>query len=100
MFGSLDYYSYICSVIGKKPDRRPIHPYQDILGGELIKRKYMVRVRVKFSADLVVEGETLEQAQEKWLTMPLFSEEAKECGVEYSETLLVEDAETYEEINW
>ena len=60
----------------------------------------MVRVRVKFSADLVVEAETLEQAQEKWLTMPLFSEEAKECGVEYSETLLVEDAETYEEINW
>ena len=60
----------------------------------------MVRVRVKFSADLIVEGETIEQAQEKWLTMPLFSEEAKECGVEYSETLLVEDAETYEEINW
>jgi hypothetical protein len=60
----------------------------------------MVRVRIKFSADLVVEAETLEQAQEKWLTMPLFSEEAKECGVEYSETLLVEDAETYEEINW
>ena len=60
----------------------------------------MVRVRIKFSSDLVVEAETLEQAQEKWLTMPLFSEEAKECGVEYSETLLVEDAETYEEINW
>ena len=60
----------------------------------------MVRVRVKFSSDLVAEAETLEQAQEKWLTMPLFSEEAKECGVEYSETLLVEDAETYEEINW
>ena len=60
----------------------------------------MVRVRVKFSADLIVEGETIEQAQEKWLTMPLFSEEAKECGVEYSETLLVEDAETYEDINW
>ena len=60
----------------------------------------MVRVRIKFSADLVVEAETIEQAQEKWLTMPLFSEEAKDCGVEYSETLLVEDAETYEEINW
>ena len=60
----------------------------------------MVRVRIKFSADLVVEGETIEQAQEKWLTMPLFSEEANDCGVEYSETLLVEDAETYEEINW
>lgn len=60
----------------------------------------MVRVRIKFSADLVVEAETLEQAQEKWLSMPLFSEEAKDCGVEYSETLLVEDAETYEDINW
>jgi hypothetical protein len=60
----------------------------------------MTRIRIKFSADLVVEGETIEQAQEKWLTMPLFSEEANDCGVEYSETLLVEDAETYEEINW
>jgi len=60
----------------------------------------MVRVRIKFSADLVVEAETIEQAQEKWYCMPLFSEEAKDCGVEYSETLLVEDAETYEEINW
>jgi hypothetical protein len=60
----------------------------------------MVRVRVKFSADLIVEGETIEQAQEKWFTMPLFSEEAKDCGMEYSETLLVEDAETYEDINW
>jgi hypothetical protein len=60
----------------------------------------MVRVRIKFSADLVVEAETLEQAQEKWFAMPLFSEEAKDCGVEYSETLLVEDAETYEDINW
>lgn len=60
----------------------------------------MTRIRIKFSADLVVEGETIEQAQEKWLTMPLFSEEANDCGVEYSETLLVEDAETYEDINW
>ena len=60
----------------------------------------MVKVRVKFSADLVVEAETLEQAHEKWLTMPLFSQEAEDCGVEYSETLLVEDAGTYEEIDW
>jgi hypothetical protein len=89
-------------VIGKAPIRRLIHPYQDILDGELIKNKIniMVRVRVKFSADLVVEAETLEQAHEKWITMPLFSKEAEDCGVEYNETLLVENAGTYEEIDW
>jgi hypothetical protein len=60
----------------------------------------MVRVRVKFSAELVVEAETLEQAQEKWFAMSLFSEEAKDCGVEYSETISTKDDETYEDINW
>jgi hypothetical protein len=58
----------------------------------------MVKVRVKFSADLVVEGSTLEEARSKWESLPLFTDEAKKCGVEYSETLLVEDAETCEDL--
>jgi len=60
----------------------------------------MVKVRVKFSADLIIEADNIDDARIKWEGLPLFSEEAKDCGVEYSETLLVEDAETYEDINW
>jgi len=46
----------------------------------------------------VVEAESVQAAKEKWESMPLWSEEAKECGVEYSETLLIEDAETYDDL--
>lgn len=59
----------------------------------------MVRVRIKFSADLVVEADSLEQANDKWMAMPLFSPEALDCGAEFSETLLVEDADTYNDIS-
>ncbi len=58
----------------------------------------MVKVRIKFSADLIVEADTLQEAKNKWEDMPLWSEDAKECGVEYSETLLIEDAETYDDL--
>jgi len=58
----------------------------------------MAKVRIKFSADLIVEADTLQEARNKWENMPLWSEDAKECGVEYSETLLIEDAETYDDL--
>lgn len=59
-----------------------------------------VRVRVKFSADLVIEAKTLEEAKSKWMNMPLWSEEAKACDVAFCEEMLVEDAETYDDVNW
>jgi len=58
----------------------------------------MTKVRIKFSADLIVEADTLQEARNKWENMPLWSEDAKECDVEYSETLLIEDAETYDDL--
>ena len=58
----------------------------------------MAKVRIKFSADLIVEADTLQEARNKWENMPLWSEDAKECGVEYSEPLLIEDAETYDDL--
>lgn len=57
-----------------------------------------MEVRIKFSADLIIEGSNLDEIRSKWESLPLFSQEAKECGVEYCETLLTEDAETYEDI--
>ena len=58
----------------------------------------MVKVRIKFSADIVIEADTIKDAREKWEAMPLWSDEAKASGVEYSETLLIEDAETYDDL--
>ena len=58
----------------------------------------MAKVRIKFSADLVVEADSMQDARSKFEAMPLWSEEAQDCGVEYSETLLIEDAETYDDL--
>ena len=55
-------------------------------------------VRIKFSADLYIDGDTIEEVRKKWESMPLFSQDAEKCGVEYSETLLVEDADTFEDL--
>ena len=57
-----------------------------------------MEVRIKFSADIYIEGEDMAEVRAKFEDMPLFSIEALDCGVEYSETLLVEDAETYEDL--
>ena len=59
----------------------------------------MVKVRIKFSADLIIEANNIKEARSKWDSLPLWSEDAEECGVEFSETLLVEDADTYHEIS-
>lgn len=57
-----------------------------------------MEVRFKFSADLVISGDSIAEIKEKWETMPLFSQDAEKCGVEYCETALIEDAETYEDL--
>ena len=53
-----------------------------------------MEVRIKFSADIYIEGDNMAEVKSKWESMPLFSIDALDSGVEYSETLLVEDAET------
>ena len=56
-----------------------------------------MEVRIKFNADIYIEGETMQEVREKFESMPLWSQEAKDCGVEFSEIQLVEDAETYDD---
>lgn len=67
-----------------------------------IKRKaehdFNFGVRFKFSADLIIEGTSIEEIRNKWESLPIFSKEAKECGVEFCETLLIENAETYKDL--
>lgn len=58
-----------------------------------------MEVRFKFSADLVISGDNIAEIKEKWETMPLFCQDAEKCGVEFCDTLLIEDAETYEDLS-
>ena len=58
----------------------------------------MKKVRFKFSADIVIEGDNMQDVREKWEMFPLFSADALDNGVEFCETLLIEDAETNEDL--
>jgi len=55
-------------------------------------------VRIKFDADLIISGETMQEVRSKFENMQLFSQEAKDSGVEFSEIQLVEDSETYDDL--
>lgn len=57
-----------------------------------------MEVRIKFSADIYIEGETMKEIRSKWENLPLWSEKAKERSAEFSEVELVEDAETYNDL--
>lgn len=57
-----------------------------------------IKVRIKFSADLIIEGKSLSEVKTKWQNIPLFSKEAQECNVDYCEVLLIEDAENYSDL--
>ena len=57
-----------------------------------------VRVRIKFSADIAIKAENLAEAKRKWENMPLWSEEALNSGADFCEELLIEDAETYDDL--
>jgi hypothetical protein len=58
-----------------------------------------MEVRFKFSADIYIKGDTMSEIKSKFESMPLFSADALEDGnAEFSELLLVEDAETYKDM--
>ena len=58
-----------------------------------------MEVRIKFSAEVYVKGENMSEIKSKFEMLPLFSADALEDnGAEFSEILLVEDAETYKDL--
>lgn len=57
-----------------------------------------MQVRIKFSADLIVTGCDIEEIRRKFEGMPLFSKQAQDCGVEFSEFLLIENADNYDDL--
>lgn len=58
----------------------------------------MMKVRIKFDADIVLEGGNMKEIKSKWLSLPLFSNEALNHSLEFGEVILVEDGETYEDL--
>ena len=59
-----------------------------------------MEVRIKFSADVYIKGDNMAEIREKFESMPLFSADALEEGsAEYCETLLIEDADTYDDLS-
>ena len=57
-----------------------------------------MEVRIKFDADIVIKGDTMQEVREKFESMELWSQEAKDCNVEFSEIQLIEDADTYKDL--
>lgn len=57
-----------------------------------------MEVRIKFSADVYIKGKNMAEIKSKFEELPLWSDEAKECGAEFNELLLVDDAKTYEDL--
>ena len=57
-----------------------------------------MKVRIKFDADIVIEGDNMNEIKSKWLSLPLFSEEAINLSLEFGEVILVEDGDTYDDL--
>lgn len=57
-----------------------------------------MKVRIKFDADIVLEGNNMREIKDKWMNLPLFSQEALNNSVEFGEIILVEDADTYDDL--
>lgn len=59
-------------------------------------------VRIKFSASVYIKGKTMREIREKWENCTLLPTDGTEDGdvfYEFDERLLVEDAETYEDLS-
>lgn len=56
-------------------------------------------VRIKFSASVYIKGKTMREIREKWENCTLLSEDTDDVFHEFDERLLVEDAETYEDLS-
>lgn len=57
-------------------------------------------VRIKFSASFYISGKSMKEIRKKWENCPLFSADAlQDFSPEFDERLLVEDANTYEDVS-
>ena len=59
-----------------------------------------MQVRITFSAEVIITGCDMGDIKRKFEDMPLFSQAAEDCGAEYCETLLVEDADDFSDLSY
>ena len=64
------------------------------------KIKTTMQVRITFSAEVIITGCDMGDIKRKFEDMPLFSQAAEDCGAEYCETLLVEDADDFSDLSY
>lgn len=57
-----------------------------------------MEARITFRAEVFIKGKNLDEIEQKWEDMPLFSADALECGANYVELDTVEDASTCEDL--
>ena len=58
-----------------------------------------MKFRIKFSADIYIKGESMNEIKTNFENFPIFSADALEDGcAEFSNILLVEDADTCEDL--
>jgi len=50
-----------------------------------------MELRIKFSAEVIISGDSISEIRSEWETMPLFSKEAMKHYAEFDEVLLVDD---------
>lgn len=57
-----------------------------------------MKVRIAFRADVLIEGETMAEVRRYWENLELFSQEAEDADVCFLDTDIIEDADTYEDL--
>jgi 2-hydroxy-3-keto-5-methylthiopentenyl-1-phosphate phosphatase len=50
-----------------------------------------MELRIKFSAEVIISGDSISEIRSEWETMSLFSKEAMKHYAEFDEVLLVDD---------
>jgi hypothetical protein len=58
-----------------------------------------MRLRISFTADVLIEGDTINDIRRQWERMELFSNEAKDADVCFLSIDYVEDADTCVELD-
>lgn len=57
-----------------------------------------MKVRIRFSSEIYIEGKDIADISDKWGAIELFSDEAKRHSADYIEIESVEDADTYADV--
>lgn len=58
-----------------------------------------MQVKIKFTAEIFIDGDNAEEIERNWLNLHLWHNDAKNCGVHYCEALSVIDTRTNKDVS-